>query len=199
VEAHEKLLAEGIRTRVVSMPSWEIFDHQSQEYRDSVLPPRVKARVAVEQGSTLGWERYVGESGRIIGMKTFGGSAPLKEPPPAAASGGLSPSDLAEDRRLGDEAHDAHPLPATAQERIDLVDATDQPCPRFPADRKPGTFRSRGVERFVFRRDLDEDLALTRDSAVGIRVGPVVGDGPLGEVSQFGLLQAALGRVPDDP
>ena len=79
VEAHEKLLAEGIRSRVVSMPSWDIFDHQTQEYRDSVLPPKVKARVAVEQASTLGWERYVGESGRVIGMKTFGASAPLKE------------------------------------------------------------------------------------------------------------------------
>jgi transketolase len=61
------------------MPSWEIFDHQPQEYRDSVLPPNVKARIAVEQGSTLGWERYVGESGLVIGMKTFGASAPLKE------------------------------------------------------------------------------------------------------------------------
>jgi transketolase len=79
VQAHEKLLAEGIRSRVVSMPSWEIFDHQGQEYRDSVLPPNVQARVAVEQASTLGWERYVGTSGHIIGMKTFGASAPLKE------------------------------------------------------------------------------------------------------------------------
>jgi transketolase len=79
VQAHEKLLGEGIRSRVVSMPSWNIFDHQTQEYRDSVLPPAVKARVAVEQASTLGWERYVGTSGRVIGMKTFGASAPLKE------------------------------------------------------------------------------------------------------------------------
>jgi transketolase len=79
VEAHEQLLTEGIRSRVVSMPSWDIFDHQSREYRDSVLPPSVKARVAVEQASTLGWDRYVGESGSIIGMKTFGASAPLKE------------------------------------------------------------------------------------------------------------------------
>jgi transketolase len=78
VEAHEKLLAEGIRSRVVSMPSWEIFDEQTQEYRDSVLPPSVKARVAVEQASTFGWERYVGSSGRVIGMTTFGASAPLK-------------------------------------------------------------------------------------------------------------------------
>ena len=79
VEAHEKLIAEGIRSRVVSMPSWHIFEHQTQEYRDSVLPPDVTARVAVEQASTFGWERYVGRSGRIIGMKTFGASAPLKE------------------------------------------------------------------------------------------------------------------------
>jgi transketolase len=79
VEAHEKLLAGGIRSRVVSMPSWDIFDHQTQEYRDSVLPPAVTARVAIEQASTFGWERYVGASGRIIGMKTFGASAPLKE------------------------------------------------------------------------------------------------------------------------
>jgi len=61
------------------MPSWEIFENQSSEYRDSVLPPKVKARVAVEQASTLGWERYVGRSGKVIGMKTFGASAPLKE------------------------------------------------------------------------------------------------------------------------
>ena len=79
VQAHEKLIAEGIRSRVVSMPSWDIFDHQTKEYRDSVLPPSVTARVAVEQASTFGWERYVGTSGRIIGMNTFGASAPLKE------------------------------------------------------------------------------------------------------------------------
>jgi transketolase len=79
VEAHEKLVAEGIRSRVVSMPSWDIFEHQTQEYQDNVLPPHVTARVAVEQASTFGWERYVGRSGRIIGMKTFGASAPLKE------------------------------------------------------------------------------------------------------------------------
>jgi transketolase len=79
VHAHEALLAEGIRSRVVSMPSWEIFDDQPQEYRDSVLPPAVQARVAIEQASTFGWERYTGTQGRVIGMKTFGASAPLKE------------------------------------------------------------------------------------------------------------------------
>ena len=61
------------------MPSWDIFEHQTNEYRDGVLPPNVKARVAIEQASTFGWERYVGEAGRIVGMKTFGASAPLKE------------------------------------------------------------------------------------------------------------------------
>jgi transketolase len=79
VDAHEKLLDEGIRSRAVSMPSWDIFEHQTREYRDSVLPHSVTARVAIEQASTFGWERYVGTSGRIIGMKTFGASAPLKE------------------------------------------------------------------------------------------------------------------------
>src|SRR5215813_6500687 len=79
VEGHEQLLAEGIRSRVVSMPSWDIFDHQPQEYRDSVLPPTVRARVAVEQASTFGWAQYTGLDGCIIGMKTFGASAPLKE------------------------------------------------------------------------------------------------------------------------
>ena len=78
IEAHETLTAKGIRSRVVSMPSWDIFEHQPQSYRDSVLPPAVKARLAVEQGSTLGWDRYIGPAGRIIGMKTFGASAPLK-------------------------------------------------------------------------------------------------------------------------
>jgi transketolase len=79
IEAHEELASRGIRSRVVSMPSWDIFEHQPQSYRDSVLPPKVTARIAVEQGSTLGWERYVGAGGRVIGMKTFGASAPLKE------------------------------------------------------------------------------------------------------------------------
>ena len=78
-DAHEKLIAEGIRSRVVSMPSGEIFEHQSKEYRESVLPAKVTARISIEQASTFGWERYVGPSGRMIGMHTFGASAPLKE------------------------------------------------------------------------------------------------------------------------
>jgi transketolase len=79
VEAHAVLVSRGIRSRVVSMPSWDIFEHQPQSYRQEVLPPAVKARIAVEQGSELAWERYVGADGRVIGMKTFGASAPLKE------------------------------------------------------------------------------------------------------------------------
>jgi transketolase len=79
VQAHEKLLTQGIRSRVVSMPSWEIFEQQSEEYRGTVLPPSVMARVAVEQASSFGWERYVGTSGLMNCMKTFGASAPLKE------------------------------------------------------------------------------------------------------------------------
>jgi transketolase len=79
VAAHQQLLKDGVRSRVVSLPSWELFDDQPADYRDSVLPPKVAARVAVEQASTLGWERYVGSGGRVIGMRTFGASAPLKE------------------------------------------------------------------------------------------------------------------------
>ena len=79
VGAHEVLTSQGIRSRVVSMPSWDIFEHQPQSYRDSVLPPKVTARIAVEQGSVLGWDRYVGPAGKVIGMRTFGASAPLKE------------------------------------------------------------------------------------------------------------------------
>ncbi|HSD18853.1 MAG TPA: transketolase [Anaeromyxobacter sp.] len=79
VAAHEALAAEGVRVRVVSMPSWELFEQQPADYRASVLPPQVKARLAVEQASTLGWDRYVGSGGAVIGMHTFGASAPLRE------------------------------------------------------------------------------------------------------------------------
>ena len=79
VEAHEVLVTRGIRSRIVSMPSWDIFEHQPQSYREEVLLPGLKARIAVEQASALGWERYVGDHGRVIGMKAFGASAPLKE------------------------------------------------------------------------------------------------------------------------
>src|SRR5207245_1380384 len=79
LQAYEQLAAEGIRARVVSMPSWELFEKQSREYRETVLPPNVTARVSVEQASTFGWARYVGPFGHSIGMTTFGASAPLKE------------------------------------------------------------------------------------------------------------------------
>ena len=77
--ARDELASEGIGARVVSMPCWELFDRQPQAYRDEVLPPSVKARVAIEQASTLGWDRYVGDGGAVIGMHTFGASAPLKQ------------------------------------------------------------------------------------------------------------------------
>ena len=79
VDAYEELCEEGVGARVVSLPSWQLFDEQDAEYRESVLPESVQARIAVEQGSTLGWDRYVGPQGRIIGMHTFGASAPLKD------------------------------------------------------------------------------------------------------------------------
>jgi transketolase len=79
VAAYEELKADGVKARVVSMPSWELFENQSQDYRDSVIPPGVSARVAVEAASTFGWERYVGHGGAVIGMHTFGASAPLKD------------------------------------------------------------------------------------------------------------------------
>jgi transketolase len=79
VDAYEKLTQEGIRTRVVSMPSWELFERQDVKYKESVLPPNVGARVSVEMGATLGWDRYVGPKGEMVGMHSFGASAPLKD------------------------------------------------------------------------------------------------------------------------
>ena len=79
VEAYEKLKADGIKARVVSMPSWEIFDQQDAAYKQSVLPSDVTARVSVEMAATFGWERYTGSKGRNIGMRRFGASAPLKD------------------------------------------------------------------------------------------------------------------------
>jgi transketolase len=77
IAAHEKLKAEGVASRVVSMPCWEIFEAQDQAYRESVLPPGVTARVAVEAAAALGWDRYAGPTGEIIAMRGFGASAPL--------------------------------------------------------------------------------------------------------------------------
>jgi transketolase len=93
VAAHEQLAGEGVRTRVVSLPSWHLFDRQTAEYRRGVLPPRITARVAVEEASTLGWERYVGSDGAIIGMHTFGSSAPLKD---VTGKFGFTPQRVAE-------------------------------------------------------------------------------------------------------
>ncbi|TDR90010.1 transketolase [Enterovirga rhinocerotis] len=79
VEVYEKLKAEGVAARVVSMPSWDLFEAQDQAYRDSVLPPRITARVVVEQGTAIGWDRYAGPTGTILAMHGFGASAPLKD------------------------------------------------------------------------------------------------------------------------
>jgi len=79
VEAYDRLKGEGIKARVVSMPSWELFDDQDQSYRESVIPPGVPARVSVEQASVFGWSKYVGATGDSIGMRSFGASAPLKD------------------------------------------------------------------------------------------------------------------------
>ena len=79
MQAQEKLAAEGIQARVVSMPCWDLFEEQGAEYKESVLPSAVRARVAVEAGAPLGWERYVGLEGRVVGQTQFGASAPAKD------------------------------------------------------------------------------------------------------------------------
>jgi transketolase len=91
--AHEELSAEGVRSRLVSLPSWELFDRQDQSYRDEVLPPSITARVSVEEASTIGWDRYVGFGGTKIGMHTFGTSAPLKD---VQTKFGFTPDKVAE-------------------------------------------------------------------------------------------------------
>jgi transketolase len=79
VAAYEALAGEGVRVRVVSMPSWELFERQPLAYRESVLPPAVTARVGVEQAAAFGWDRYVGPAGEIVAMHTYGASAPVKD------------------------------------------------------------------------------------------------------------------------
>src|SRR5215213_1568755 len=96
VGAHEELSGEGIASRVVSLPCWELFDRQEDAYRDQVLPPSVTARVSVEEASTLGWDRYVGFGGRKIGMHTFGSSAPLAD---VQSKFGFTPDKVAEAAR----------------------------------------------------------------------------------------------------
>jgi transketolase len=96
LEAHENLIAGGVRSRVVSLPSFYLFDQQEQDYRDSVLPPGITARVSIEEATTLGWDRYVGPEGATIGMHTFGSSAPLKD---VLAEYGFTPEGVAETAR----------------------------------------------------------------------------------------------------
>ncbi len=91
--AHERLIGDGIRSRVVSLPCWELFERQDQAYKDQVLPPGISARVSVEEASTLGWDRFVGPEGATIGMHTFGSSAPLKD---VQSKFGFTPDEVAE-------------------------------------------------------------------------------------------------------
>ncbi len=93
VDAHESLVADGVSSRVVSLPCWELFDRQDDAYKDEVLPPSVTARVSVEEASTLGWDRWVGPEGRKVGMNTFGSSAPLKD---LQTKFGFTPEKIAE-------------------------------------------------------------------------------------------------------
>ena len=79
IGAYEKLTAEGVKVRVVSMPCWELFEKQSPEYKIQVLPPQVRARVAVEAGTSFGWSEYVGDDGIVVGRDDFGASAPIKD------------------------------------------------------------------------------------------------------------------------
>jgi transketolase len=79
VGAYEKLTSEGVKARVVSMPCWELFEQQSGDYKQQVLPPDVRARVAVEAGTPLGWKEYVGPDGVVVGRADFGASAPIKD------------------------------------------------------------------------------------------------------------------------
>jgi transketolase len=93
IAAHEKLISDGLRSRVVSLPCWELFERQEQSYQDEVLPPAITARVSVEEASTLGWDRFVGPEGATIGMHTFGSSAPLKD---VQSKFGFTPDKVAE-------------------------------------------------------------------------------------------------------
>ena len=93
VEAHEQLISDGVRSRVVSLPCWELFERMEQSYRDEVLPPTLQKRISIEEASTLGWDRFVGPEGAMIGMHTFGSSAPLKD---VQTKFGFTPSKVAE-------------------------------------------------------------------------------------------------------
>jgi transketolase len=93
LEAHEKLISDGVSSRVVSLPCWELFERQDQSYRDEVLPPEITARVSIEEAATMGWEKFVGREGATIGMHTFGSSAPLKD---VLSKFGFTPDKVAE-------------------------------------------------------------------------------------------------------
>jgi len=93
LKAEALLRKKGVNARVVSMPCWELFEEQDEEYRDSVLPPHIKNRVSVEAGATLGWERWVGDKGVVVGLDRFGASAPCER---LYEEFGLTPERIAE-------------------------------------------------------------------------------------------------------
>ena len=118
LDAHARLTAEGIRSRVVSMPCWELFDAQPQSYRDTVLPPSVRARVSIEAAAPFGWERYVGPGGAIIGVNGFGASAPG---PVVMREFGFTPEHVVETAKavLKRSKGDAHDTSEAGQRRAD--------------------------------------------------------------------------------
>lgn len=140
VKAYEALTAEGVKARVVSMPSWELFEHQTQEYRDSVLPPSVRARVAVEQASTFGWAQYVGNEGAIIGMKTFGASAPLKE---LLKKFGFEPENVVKAAKEQIQALEGEvTVSATTRKKVKAPWQPTRPCGASPTP--PSSFSRKG-------------------------------------------------------
>jgi len=122
VTAYEKLKADGINSRVISMPSWELFESQTQEYRDQGFPPAITARVAVEEASAFGWERYTGFAGAILGLHTFGMSAPLKA---VAQHFGLEPAHFVAAAKAPIARHAPESAPATAH-----AHSANQPGPQ---------------------------------------------------------------------
>ena len=191
-QAHEQLVAQGIRSRVVSMPSWDIFEQQPQDYRDSVLPPDVTARVAIEQASTFGWERYVGSAGRVIGMQTFGASAPLKElqkefgftvenvvedrqgsawpeviPAHARRAGSAEPSGWRAEREGGGRAPDMYPPSNLNDPSAHALAAGDLEAVLLPGAGMLGaSLRHRGVE--MLGRVEDLAAAAAKGSTAGV-------------------------------
>ena len=185
--AYEELTADGIRARVVSLPSWYLFDQQSEEYRDSVLPPAITARVSIEEASTLGWDRYVGPDGATIGMHTFGSSAPLKD---VQTKFGFTPSGRrdgarecssgrATDEAALDEADPAAPRagpePVARQHHPRRCSTRGPSSATSTSSRSPGSPRTRrsSTRRSAGGHAYDEQIAELREQGLERR-GPLL-------------------------